>query len=312
MRVDLSFSVARPRLARAVLTVSLALAGALGAVTSAQAQAGDTIAKVKQSGVFTIAYRESSIPFSYLDGTAKPTGIGWEICNKIADKLKTITGRSDLKVVGQSVTSANRVPLVQNGTVDIECGSTTNNSERGKQVQFATNYFYTGTRFLVKADSGIKSLADLKGKNVVITAGTTNMLVMRRVNEEQKLGINITSAKDHAEAALLVESGRVDAFAMDDILLYGLKAMSRTPASLAVVGDAIQVEPYAFMMRRDDPAFHKLVNDTLAEMMKNGEFEALYKKWFLSPIPPNNINLNAPMSDELKKNLTELSDKPAT
>ena len=274
--------------------------------------AGDTIAKVKQSGTFTIAYRESSIPFSYLDGTAKPTGMGWEICNMIADKLKTLTGRSDLKVVGQSVTSANRVPLVQNGTVDIECGSTTNNSERGKQVQFATNYFYTGTRFLVKADSGIKGLADLKGKNVVITAGTTNMLVMRRVNQEQDLGINITSAKDHAEAALLVQSGRADAFAMDDILLYGLKASARNPAELAVVGDAIQVEPYAFMMRRDDPAFKKLVDDTLAELAKSGQFEKLYTKWFLSPIPPNNMNLNAPMSDELKKNLTELSDKPAT
>ena len=270
--------------------------------------AGDTIAKVKQSGTFTIAYRESSIPFSYLDGTAKPTGMGWEICNMIADKLKTLTGRSDLKVVGQSVTSANRVPLVQNGTVDIECGSTTNNSERGKQVQFATNYFYTGTRFLVKADSGIKGLADLKGKNVVITAGTTNMLVMRRVNQEQDLGINITSAKDHAEAALLVQSGRADAFAMDDILLYGLKASARNPAELAVVGDAIQVEPYAFMMRRDDPAFKKLVDDTLAELAKSGQFEKLYTKWFLSPIPPNNMNLNAPMSDELKKNLTELSD----
>ncbi|MFT4191874.1 MAG: amino acid ABC transporter substrate-binding protein [Comamonas sp.] len=279
---------------------------------SAHAQAGDTIAKVKQSGVFTIGYRESSIPFSYLDGSAKPTGIGWEICNKIADKLKAVTGRADLKVVGQSVTSANRVPLVQNGTVDIECGSTTNNSERGKQVQFAINYFYTGTRFLVKADSGIKTLADLKGKNVVITAGTTNMLVMRRVNQEQNLGINITSAKDHAEAALLVESGRADAFAMDDILLYGLKAMSRNSASLAVVGDAIQVEPYAFMLRKDDPAFQKLVNDTLAELMKSGEFEVLYKKWFLSPIPPANINLEAPMSNELKGNLSALSDQPAT
>nr|WP_233598084.1 amino acid ABC transporter substrate-binding protein [Comamonas sp. BIGb0124] len=283
------------------------------ATAPAHAQvAGDTIAKVKQSGTFTIAYRESSIPFSYLDGTAKPTGMGWEICNMIADKLKTLTGRSDLKVVGQSVTSANRVPLVQNGTVDIECGSTTNNSERGKQVQFATNYFYTGTRFLVKADSGIKGLADLKGKNVVITAGTTNMLVMRRVNQEQDLGINITSAKDHAEAALLVQSGRADAFAMDDILLYGLKASARNPAELAVVGDAIQVEPYAFMLRRDDPAFKKLVDDTLAELAKSGQFEKLYTKWFLSPIPPNNMNLNAPMSDELKKNLTELSDKPAT
>lgn len=317
MRADLNPNLpAVPHLlpaTRLAAAASLALGALFAATAPAHAQvAGDTIAKVKQSGTFTIAYRESSIPFSYLDGTAKPTGMGWEICNMIADKLKTLTGRSDLKVVGQSVTSANRVPLVQNGTVDIECGSTTNNSERGKQVQFATNYFYTGTRFLVKADSGIKGLADLKGKNVVITAGTTNMLVMRRVNQEQDLGINITSAKDHAEAALLVQSGRADAFAMDDILLYGLKASARNPAELAVVGDAIQVEPYAFMLRRDDPAFKKLVDDTLAELAKSGQFEKLYTKWFLSPIAPNNMNLNAPMSDELKKNLTELSDKPAT
>lgn len=299
-------------LSRALLAAALAAAGALLALPAAHAQAGGTLAKVKQSGVFTIGYRESSIPFSYLDGTAKPTGIGWEICNRIADRLKAATGRSDLKVVGQSVTSANRVPLVQNGTVDIECGSTTNNSERGKQVQFATNYFYTGTRLLVKADSGIQSLADLKGKNVVITAGTTNMLVIRRVNQEQNLGINITSAKDHAEAALLVESGRADAFAMDDILLYGLKAAARNPDGLAVVGDAIQVEPYAFMLRRDDPEFQKLVNDTIAELARSGEFEKLYAKWFMSPIPPTNMNLNAPMSEALKNNLTELSDKPAT
>lgn len=281
-------------------------------VMPAQAQQGsDTLGKVRDSGIFTIGYRESSIPFSYLDAEAKPTGIGWEICQRIAERVKAATGRSDLKVVGQAVTSANRAPLVQNGTVDIECGSTTNNSERGKQVQFAINYFYTGTRFLVRTNSGIQSLQDLKGKQVVVTAGTTNMRVIRRVDQEQNLGLHISSAKDHAEAALLVETGRADAFAMDDILLYGLKALSRQGDQLAVVGDAIQVEPYAFMLRKDDPAFHKLVNDTLAELMRSGEFERLYAKWFLNPIPPTGMRLNAPMSEQLKNNLHALSDQPA-
>jgi glutamate/aspartate transport system substrate-binding protein len=198
-----------------------------------------------------------------------------------------------------------------NGTVDIECGSTTNNSERAKQVAFAINYFYTGTRLLVKSDSPIKSMDDLKGRKVVSTTGTTNMLVLRKLNADRNLGFELIGAKDHAESTLLVQQGRADAFGMDDILLYGLRASATNPAELAVVGEALQVEPYAIMLRKDDPAFKKLVDDTLAGLMKSGEFEALYKKWFQSPIPPRGINLNAPMSQELKDNLKALSDKPA-
>ena len=279
--------------------------------TTAQAQTASTLDKVKAAGFITVAYREASIPFSYLADGQNPTGFAWEICGKIVDEVKKATGRADLQVKTQSVTSANRVPLLQNGTIDIECGSTTNNSERGKQVQFATNYFYTGTRFLVKAGSPIKSLADLKGKKVVSTTGTTNILVMRNVNKEKNLDLDIMSAKDHAESALLVESGRADAFAMDDILLYGIKANSVNPAALAVVGEALQVEPYAIMLRRDDPAFKTLVDGTIATLIKSGDFQKLYTKWFQSPIPPKGVNLNAPMSDELKANLTALSDKPA-
>ena len=274
-------------------------------------QAGGTLDKVKQSGTITLAYRESSIPFSYLDDKAQPVGFGHEICLKIVDAVKKTTGRADLKVGLQSVTSANRIPLLQNGTIDIECGSTTNNSERGKQVQFATNYFYTGTRFLVKAGTQIKTIDDLKGKIVVSTSGTTNYKILRNLNEEKKLGIELVAAKDHAESALMVESGRAVAFGMDDILLYGLRASSQNPASLAVVGEPIQVEPYAIMLRRDDPALKKLVDDTLAGLMTSGEFTKLYTKWFQSPIPPKGINLNAPMSQELLDNLKNLSDKPA-
>jgi len=278
---------------------------------AAMAQTPSTLDKVKASGVITVAYRESSIPFSYLDEKAQPTGFGWEICGKIVDDVKKATGRADLKVQTQAVTSANRIPLLQNGTIDIECGSTTNNSDRQKQVAFAINYFYTGTRFLVKADSPVKSLDDLRGKTVVSTTGTTNYKVLRNLSEEKKLELNLLGAKDHAESTLMVQSGRAVAFGMDDILLYGLKASALNPAELAIVGAPIQVEPYAIMLRRDDPAFKKLVDGTLTSLMKSGEFASLYKKWFQSPIPPKGINLNAPMSQELQDNLKNLSDKPA-
>lgn len=292
----------RPALALAAIAAALAL----------PAQAQTTLEKVKTSGSISVAYRESSIPFSYLDDKAQPVGFGVDICDRIVDEIKKTTGRADLKVTRQAVTSANRIPLLVNGTIDIECGSTTNNSDRGKQVAFATNYFYTGTRFLVKADAGIKGMADLNNKVVVSTTGTTNFRIMRNLITEQKLPIELIGAKDHSESALLVESGRAAAFAMDDILLYGLRASAQNPASLAVVGEAIQVEPYAIMVRRDDPTMKALVDGVLAGMMKSGEFTRLYTRWFQSPIPPRGINLNAPMGKELVDNMKLLSDKPAT
>jgi glutamate/aspartate transport system substrate-binding protein len=271
----------------------------------------NTLDKAKTTGKFTLAYRESSIPFSYLGEDGKPLGFGWEMCKLIAEEVKKETGRKDLVVESQAVTSQNRIPLIQNGTVDVECGSTTNNSERGKQVTFAINYFYTGTRFLVKADSGIKSINDLKGKKVVSTTGTTNYQILRNLNDEKKYGFELLGAKDHADALLMVESGMANAFGMDDILLYGLKASSKESAKLAVVGESIQVEPYAIMFRKDDPKFQALVNKVITNSIKSGEFEKAYKKWFQTNIPPKNVNLNAPMSKELKDNLKALSDKPA-
>jgi ABC-type amino acid transport substrate-binding protein len=296
---------------RLIRPLLLSCAG-LALTVTAQAQPPMTLDKVKESGVITLAYRESSIPFSYLDDKAQPVGFGVDICDRIVDEIKKVTGRADLKVQRQAVTSANRIPLLSNGTIDLECGSTTNNSDRAKQVTFATNYFYTGTRFLVKADSGIKGLADLNNKIVVSTTGTTNFKVMRTIFTEQKLPIELIGAKDHAESALLVQSGRASAFAMDDILLYGLRASALNPAELAVVGEPIQVEPYAIMVRKDDPGIKKLVDGVLAAQMKSGEFEKLYRKWFMSPIPPKGINLNAPMGKELIENMKALSDKPAT
>jgi ABC-type amino acid transport substrate-binding protein len=284
----------------------------LAAVAALGAAHAQTLDKVKASGSITVAYRESSIPFSYLDDKAQPVGFGWDICQRIVDEVKKATGRADLKVQSQAVTSANRIPLLMNGTIDVECGSTTNNSDRGKQVTFATNYFYTGTRLLVKANSPIKTMADLAGKKVVSTTGTTNFRIMRAYNEEKKLGFELLGAKDHAESALLVQNDRADAFAMDDILLFGLRASAQNPAELAVVAEALQVEPYAIMVRKDDPTMKALVDGVLARMMDSGDFERLYRKWFMSAIPPKGINLNAPMSKELLDNLKAKSDKPAT
>ena len=283
----------------------------ISATFSANVMADSTLDKVKSTGNMTVAYRESSIPFSYLGDDGRPVGFSWEICRKIVDEVKKQTGRNDIVITSQAVTSQNRIPLLQNGTIDIECGSTTNNSERGKQVAFATNYFYTGTRFLTKANSGIKSLSDLKGKKVVSTTGTTNYQVLRNINSEQNIGFELIGAKDHADALLIVESGRADAFGMDDILLYELRASSKDPKQLVVVGDPIQVEPYAIMLRKDDPQFKSLVDGVLANLIKTGEFDKLYKKWFETNIPPKGINLNAPMSQELKTNMKALSDKPA-
>jgi ABC-type amino acid transport substrate-binding protein len=275
-------------------TVVLCLSSLLPTLAAAQAS---TLDKAKASGQITVAYRESSIPFSYLGGDGQPTGFGWEICARVVEQVKKATGRADLKVATQSVTSQNRIPLMQNGTIDIECGSTTN---------------YTGTRFLVKAGAPVRSLADLAGKKVVSTTGTTNYQVLRKANADRQLNFELIATKDHAESALLVQQGRADAFGMDDILLYGLRASAPNPAELDIVGEPLQVEPYAIMLRKDDPAFKKLVDDTIAALVKSGEFEALYRKWFQSPIPPKGINLNAPMSKELQDNLKALSDKPAT
>lgn len=283
---------------------------AIAAPSAAWAQPSSTLSKVKASGTITVGHRESSLPFSYLDDKSQPTGFGWEICAKIVENVRKATGRTDLKLVPHLVTPSTRIPLLTSGTIDLECGSTTNNSERQKQVAFATNYFYTGTRLLVKSAGTVKTLNDLKGKPVVSTIGTTNFRVMRNLNEEKALGFELVGAKDHAEAVSMVQDGRAQAFAMDDILLYAFKAQAANPADLAVVGEPIQVEPYAIMIRRDDPDFKKLVDGTIATLVKSGEFEKLYKKWFQSPIPPKDINLNAPMSKELKDNQTTLSDKP--
>lgn len=283
-------------------------AACLLACTAASA---DTLKKIADSGKITLAYRESSVPFSYLSGPGAPVGFSVDISNALVDAVKKRLNNPALKVELQAVTSQNRIPLLTNGTIDLECGSTTNNTARAKDVQFAINYFYTGTRLLTKKASGVKNYADLAKKKVASTSGTTNAQVIRKYNRDQNLDMEIVLGKDHDDALLLVDSGRAEAFAMDDILLFGLMGNTRNPAEWAVVGDSLQVEPYACMLRKDDPQFQALVNGVIGGMMKSGDFEKLYNKWFMSPVPPRGQNLNLAMSKELRENLVAQSDKPA-
>lgn len=290
----------------------LMTAVAIVATTATGAQAADTLAKIAAANKMTVAYRESSVPFSYLDGPEKPIGFSVDLTNAIVAAVKAKLGKPGLEVAQMAVTSQNRIPLITNGTVDLECGSTTNNTARGKDVAFAINHFYTGTRLLVKKGSGIKDYADLKGKKVAITTGTTNVQVVRKYSTEKNLDLDIVMGKDHSDSLLLVESDRASAFAMDDILLFGLKSNSKNPADLEVVGEALQVEPYACMLPKDDPQYKALVDGVIAGLMKSGDFEKLYNKWFIQPIPPKNQAIGLPMSKELRDNIKTPSDKPAT
>ena len=289
------------------LVTAVLLTAGLAATASAQ-----TLKKVADSNKITVAYREASVPFSYLIGSTKAVGFSVELTEAIIDDVRKKVKKPNLEVAYMPVTSQNRIPLLMNGTYDLECGSTTNNSARGKDVAFAVSHFYTGTRLLTKKTSGVKNYADLAKKTVASTTGTTNAQVIRKYNTDKKLDMQLILGKDHDDSLLLVESDRAVAFAMDDILLFGLMANSKNPASLEVVGDSLQVEPYGCMLRKDDPEFKKLVDGTITRMMKSGEFSKLYTKWFESPIPPKGVNLNLPMSPDLKANLKSPSDKPAT
>ena len=270
-----------------------------------------TLQKITEANKITVSYREASVPFSYLIGSSKSVGFSVELTEAIIDDVRKKTKKPNLEVAYMAVTSQNRIPLLVNGTYDLECGSTTNNSTRAKDVTFATNHFYTGTRLLTKKSSGIKNYADLAKKTVSSTTGTTNAQVIRKYSADKNLELNLILGKDHDDSLLLVENDRAVAFAMDDILLFGLMANSKNPAALQVVGDSLQVEPYACMLRKDDPEFKALVDGTIMRLMKSGEFSRLYAKWFMSPIPPKGVNLNLPMADELKANLKAMSDKPA-
>src|SRR6478752_3056460 len=284
----------------------LAFAIAAVAATGALAQANDTLAKAKAAGKVVMGVRESSAPLSYTLGNNQFTGYHVELCQRI---LKAVLPGVPVEYV--PVTSANRIPLVQNGTVDIECGSTTNNATRQKDVAFALTTYVTEVRTAVKTSSKIKSVADLNGKNVATTTGTTSVALLRKNKRAQGINFNEVYGKDHADSFLLLESGRADAFVMDDNILAGLIAASKSPKDYAIVGETLNVEPIAIMIRKDDPKFKKAVDDYIRAAMKDGELNILYTKWFMKPIPPKDTSVNLPMGKIMSGLVKTPSDAPA-
>lgn len=283
---------------------------ALGCVASAHAEElTGTLKKIKESGVITVGHRESSVPFSYYDLEQNIIGYSQEYSDQIVAAVKKELNMPNLKVRYVPVTSQNRIPLLQNGTYDFECGSTTNNLERQQQVSFSNTLFIIGTRLLVHKNSGIKDFADLKGKNVAVTAGTTSEKKLHQLNDEMKLGVNIISAKDHGDAFRTVESGRAVAFFIDDALLAGERAKSKNPSEWIIVGTPQSYEAYGCMLRKDDPQFKALVDQTVAEIQKSGLAEQRFNRWFKEPIPPKGMNMNFDLSDEMRTLFANPSDK---
>ncbi len=276
---------------------------------SSLARADGTLDKIASSSVISLGHRESSIPFSYYDDKQNVVGYSQEFALKVVDAVKQKLNMPDLKVKLTPVTSQNRILLVQNGTIDLECGSTTNNAERQQQVAFSNTIFVIGTRLMAKKDSGVKDWADLKGKTVVTTAGTTSERLLRKMNQDKNMGMNIISAKDHGESFLTLSTGRAAAFMMDDALLAGERAKSNTPNDFVIVGAPQSHEAYGCMLRKNDPEFKKVVDDAIAKLETSGDADKIYKKWFESPIPPKGLNLAFPESDDIKALYKAPNDK---
>ena len=278
----------------------VAALAAFAVALPAAAQEG-TLKKIKDSGAITIGHRDASLPFSYYDDKQQPIGYAMDLCAKIVDAVKAELKMPNLKTNYQLVTSANRIPLMANGTIDLECGSTTNNVARQEQVWFTMTHFVTANRWVSKKSAKLKTLQDLKGKTIVSTAGTTNIKQITEINAAQNLGMNIISANGHPEAFQMVETGRAVAFVMDDILLAGLAAQSRSPKDYEISAQGLSVEPYGIMVRKDDKAFKDVADKALSQVYKSGQINAIYSKWFEKPVPPKGVNLNLPMSPALKK-----------
>jgi glutamate/aspartate transport system substrate-binding protein len=291
--------------------MAYALATACCAAQAGAQELTGTLKNIKETGAITLGYRESSIPFSYLDDDQKPIGYAMDICYKIVDAVKQELKLDKLEVKLTPVSSSSRIPLMANGTIDLECGSTTNNADRLKQVAFTHTYFLTATRFVSKKSSKLNSIDDLRGKPVASTSGTTNIKQLTEANAARNLNINIMPAKEHAESFLLVETDRAVAAVLDDILLASFVAGSKDPAAYVISSDAFsKPEPYGIMLRKDDPAFKKVVDGATAALYQSPEGARLYDKWFMQKIPPKGLNLNTPMAPELKKAFAKPSDSP--
>jgi glutamate/aspartate transport system substrate-binding protein len=280
------------------------------AAFAAHAQTTDTLKKIKDSGSATMGVRESSSPLSYTLGDGKFAGFHVEVCQKVLADVQKQLGLAKLDVKYQPVTSQNRIPLVQNGTVDIECGSTTNNATRQKDVAFAVTTYVEEVRIAVKANSGITSIAQLNGKKVATTTGTTSVQHLRKHERGANVNFEEVFGKDHADSFLLLETGRADAFVMDGALLAGNIAKAKNPADFKIVGEVLSVEPIAIMIRKDDPAFKKAVDDSIKAMMKSGDMAKMYDKWFMQPIPPTNTKVGLALGDSTKQAWANPNDKP--
>jgi glutamate/aspartate transport system substrate-binding protein len=291
--------------------IAAALSAALAAALSAgAAHAADTLTKIKESSSAVMGVRESSGALSYTLGDGKYAGFHVEVCEKVLADVQKKLGLAKMEVKFQPVTSQNRIPLVQNGTVDIECGSTTNNAARQKDVSFAVTTYVEEVRIAVKANSGITSIGQLNGRNVATTTGTTSVQLLRKHERATGVDFKEVFGKDHADSFLLLETGRADAFVMDGQILAGNIAKSKAPADYKIVGEVLSVEPIAIMVRKDDPNFKKMVDDSLVAMMKSGEMAKLYDKWFVQAIPPSNTKVGLPASDATKMAWANPNDKP--
>jgi glutamate/aspartate transport system substrate-binding protein len=278
------------------------VAGVIGPKPAFAQELTGTLKKIKETGSITIGHRDVSVPFSYYDDKQQPVGFALDICSQVVEAIKTELKLAKVDIQYALVTSANRIPLMANGTIDLECGSTTNNAERQKQVSFTNSHYVTASRYVAKKTSNIASIDDLKGKTVVSTSGSTNIKQLHEVNSQRQLGINILAANGHAEAFLMVETDRAVAFVMDDIIIAGLIASSKTPEAYHLPPGAFSLpEPYGIMLRRDDPDFKRVVDAATAKLYKSAEIDKIYVKWFQSPIPPKGLNLNLPMDPALKK-----------
>ena len=280
----------------------------MAAIDGAIAQASTTLKKIRETGVIVVGHRVGSIPFSYLDATLKPIGYSMDLCMRVVDSVRETLQLRDLKVKLIAVTPATRIPLVVNGTVDLECGVTTNTLERRKVESFAVTTFVARSRLLSKKAAGIRSLDDLRGRLVVSTVGTTSIQHLNEVNAARQLGMRILAGKDDAESFQMVQTDRAVAYAMDDVLLYSLVADTNDPQAFAISDEMLSVEPYGIALTRDDPAFKKLVDQVIVGLFRSGEINAIYRRWFESPIPPHGLNLRLPMSRALQRVIAEPSD----
>ena len=301
------------------LALALLLAGMASGVAQAEEAAAqpaakaeaqaDTLKKIKDSGVIVVGHRESSVPFSYYDNQQKVVGYAQDYSNLIIDAVKKKLNAPDLQVKLIPITSQNRIPLLQNGTFDFECGSTTNHLERQQQAAFSNTIFVVGTRLLTKKGSDVKDFKDLAGKAVVVTSGTTSEVLLNKLNEKDKMDMRIISAKDHGDSFRTLESGRAVAFMMDDALLAGERAKAKKPDQWDIVGTPQSQEAYGCMLRKNDPAFKALLDETIASAQTSGVAEKSFDRWFKNPIPPKNLNLNFSLSDEMKALFKAPNDK---